>query len=394
MRFIFTIAFVLIIAVIAGLFIYQDPGYMFISYKTWGVEMPLWLAVVLAFLSFIILLLLFKIIGFLIHLPQKVSNWRARKGWNYTKINSNLSLLAICDEDWSSVKKHADKAIKLHDQFLMNYILAGLASYQQKDDEGLNHYFHLAQKNIPDAQVFISLIRAWVQWQNGHLEVAKNILLELYSHFSSKKLVVRWLYQVCLESQDWHHLEKILPAIEDTHVLDKEKLHELEGAIYLHRLHNLSLQEHSDLNEFWSTVPRYLKKESKFVAQYIESLIQHGQNDLAWKLLVNQLKVDWNDHLVALISQIHLSDTSSQLSIAEKWLHQHADDPNLLLQLGKLCMRLSLWGKARDYFEKAIKIKPIAEHYMALAKLHESLHETEQALNCYRLAFQTIGENT
>ncbi len=388
MRFIVSIAFVLIIAVTAGLFVYQDPGYVFISYKTWGIEMPLWLAVVLGFFTFVILFILIKLLNLLLSIPTRMSHWRTKKDWYHAKTNSNLSLLAICNEDWHLVQKYANKAIKSHDQFLMNYVLACFGAFQRKDEEQLSQFLHLAQKNIPDARVFVSLMRAFIQWREGHIEIAKNILLETYSHFSSKKLVVRWLYQVSLILNDWHTLEKILPTIEDMHVLDKENLRVLQTGVYVHRLENLIEQPQSNLDEFWKTVPRALKKENRLVIRYIQALNQHQQHELAWELLAHQLKSNWNSDVIALISQINLSDSSYQLTIAEKWLRTHENDALLLYQLGKLCMRLNLWGKARDYFEKAIKINPSIESYLALAQLHESLHETEKALTCYRLALE------
>ena len=61
-RFIFLVL-ILMVSVLVGLKIAEDPGYAIFAYKHWTMEMPLWFAVV----SVILGLLLFYFIFFSIH---------------------------------------------------------------------------------------------------------------------------------------------------------------------------------------------------------------------------------------------------------------------------------------------------------------------------------------
>ena len=49
-------------------------------------------------------------------------------------------------------------------------------------------------------------------------------------------------------------------------------------------------------------------------------------------------------------------------------------------------MREKLWGKARNYFETCLSIKPSALVYVELGKLAEKLNNKEEALHYYRKA--------
>ncbi|HWU83681.1 MAG TPA: heme biosynthesis protein HemY, partial [Methylophilaceae bacterium] len=60
----------------------------------------------------------------------------------------------------------------------------------------------------------------------------------------------------------------------------------------------------------------------------------------------------------------------------------------LLLSLGKMCIRLSLWGKAQSYLEASISVKPTATAHLMLARMLESRGEADSASRHYRLSVQ------
>jgi len=78
----------------------------------------------------------------------------------------------------------------------------------------------------------------------------------------------------------------------------------------------------------------------------------------------------------------------------ESWLNDHKNNPYLLLALGKACQNMSLWGKARNYFEASISLHALPETHLRLARLlEENMDAHEDAANCYRQGLNLLVGN-
>jgi HemY protein len=89
--------------------------------------------------------------------------------------------------------------------------------------------------------------------------------------------------------------------------------------------------------------------------------------------------------MVLMYAQLNTSNPQQQLETAETWLHGHNRSAALLLCLGKLCIKSKLWGKARNYLESSLGIKPIIETYLQLALLlQDKMDDHEQAQSYYK----------
>ncbi len=92
----------------------------------------------------------------------------------------------------------------------------------------------------------------------------------------------------------------------------------------------------------------------------------------------------WDSQLAAIYAECKTESTLAQIERAERWLRQHARDPELLSTLGKLCMRQALWGKAQSYLEASVALQPSLDAHMTLARLMEKLGRTEEAIRHMR----------
>ncbi|TAM23620.1 MAG: tetratricopeptide repeat protein, partial [Rhodanobacter sp.] len=62
----------------------------------------------------------------------------------------------------------------------------------------------------------------------------------------------------------------------------------------------------------------------------------------------------------------------------------------LLLALGRMCVRLKLWGKARQYLERSIALAPSAGAWEALGDACADQGDATQAQRCYRNALAAV----
>ena len=101
-------------------------------------------------------------------------------------------------------------------------------------------------------------------------------------------------------------------------------------------------------------------------------------------LLIKGLKQTWHPLLVVQFGELESASPEKQLMVAEKWLAQHSEDPDLLLALGQICQRLQFWGKAKDYLVAAVKLRPSVQGSIYLATVLEKIGDSKASAEAYR----------
>lgn len=282
----FIFLLVLALSVWVGVKITADPGYILITWHQLALEMPLWLAILILVITFILIYYVIRLFKFLLILPKK---WR-----------QNL------------YKKRLQKTTALDNQHLFSAI------YQKP--------------------------------------------------------------------QNWHHILEILPQLQNKTWIAKEQIQQVQQETYAHLLSEEKYTyDLSTLENLWNNLPSKLKKNPLLLKYYVEGLIRHHEDAKVESLIVKQLKKQWFGPLVTTYSLVKSENPARQLTIAEKWLKKHPDDPYLLLCLGRFCRQRKLWGKARDYLEKSlIYDSSNLETYLELGELSEDLEEPMQALTWFK----------
>jgi HemY protein len=118
-----------------------------------------------------------------------------------------------------------------------------------------------------------------------------------------------------------------------------------------------------------------------------------GETALARELIERSLGAEWNAPLVTLYGDIETldahkrqSEARARIERAERWLLEHAEDPQLLSALGRLCMAAELWGKAQNYIEASLAFAPSRAAHLALARLAEREGRAAEAQKHFRKA--------
>ena len=150
-----------------------------------------------------------------------------------------------------------------------------------------------------------------------------------------------------------------------------------------------------ELRKFWKKRSKNFVDDIDVVTEYLNVLEHVGAVVEAVSVVEGSLERQWNDVLVrryALLSlPLDSSNAAKQLQRAEFWLVTRPQDAVLLLTLGRLSLRNQLWGKARDYFERSLKLAPDAEVFAELARLLQNLHEPERNAHYLRPHTGTMG---
>lgn len=146
------------------------------------------------------------------------------------------------------------------------------------------------------------------------------------------------------------------------------------------------------LNRAWQQLTSAQRQEPQLVLAYAEQLRQLGAGAEAEEALRTAIKRKYESHLARLYGLVRGSDPSRQLQTAEHWLKEHADDPGLLLTLGRLCLQNSLWGKARDYLESSLRLQRNPETCAELARLLAQLGDTDRSNQLFQEGLGMLDE--
>lgn len=222
------------------------------------------------------------------------------------------------------------------------------------------------------------LPRRWRAWFTRRYD---RIARELMEH--------NLLARAHVDMEEWDRLVALLPTLRKRKALNPEQLAALE--LQAHQGILKKMRQHASLPELemtWWRLPRVVRNHPDLIVCYAHALLEKKADETAEKLVRKALEKNWHNELVRCYGLIASHKADRQLETAEAWLPQHKDDAVLLLTLGRLAARNSLWGKARNYWQASIALQPLPETYLELAKLVEQLGDAQAAKDYYRAGLE------
>lgn len=376
-------------AVWAGVQIAQDPGYMLLAYHQWTLETPLWFGIILWFVLLAGVFILTQVWRGVGSLGAK---WHASRAKKRLTRSNNLTIRAVLETlegYFDSAEKHFDKAYHSAELPLVNLLGAAFCAERNMRLAERDKYLNKALETSPEAETAIKLLKIqWLteasKWTEAAYELERLLTDDPYQ--KQALLLAQTLYQ---RLGWWSKYLKITATLRKRKLIDQTTLENSQIRAYSALLHeNASKLDIKNLHNQWLTVPTHYQQAPALVLIYSKALIQAEQSHTAAELISDTLKKHWDDDLVYWYGQAVADNSEQQLKQAEKWLTQHENDPQLLLTLGRLCIRSNLWGKARSYIEASTHIRPSPEAYQALAELAQSHGELEKAAQLYQKGLQ------
>jgi HemY protein len=150
-----------------------------------------------------------------------------------------------------------------------------------------------------------------------------------------------------------------------------------------------SLQSAADgaaLNTLWSQLPKTQRRIPAAIDAYARRAASFGLILPAMDEVESALRREWSSSLAATYGSLGGDDLEGRLRRAEAWLDAHPNDAGLLLTLGRMCVRLRLWGKAHQYLERAQALQPTSAGWEALGDTYAGQDDVALAQRCYRNA--------
>jgi HemY protein len=347
-----------------------------------------------AFLFLLVVKSIQGIIAFFIYLDNK------RKQHFREKARHSLSqgLINYAEGKFKKSEKVLLQYIKYSEDPFMVYLTAARVAQKLDAHDRRDEYLRLAHKNMPNADLAVSLTKAELQLAHNQNEQALATLTKLNEKSANHSYVLTLLANTYKYLQDWDNLKKLLPQLKKHGNMSEESLLSFEINVCNGQLTNLAKACKTNnsgaepLVQLWKETSQHLKQLPDVTEHYTKQLVYLGATAEAENELRLYLDKHWHESSIILYSELNLAVDNKHLEMVENWLKDHQHNAYLLLALGKMCISLTLWGKARSYLEASVSIQAMPENYLILARLlEENMDDPVAAQEYYRQGLHLLA---
>ena len=371
------------------LFVQKDPGFVLVKYGDFSVETSLAFGIIAVAIAVLLIHFIFRVLMAIWNLPGAVK--RQSKGRRFDKSRKllNQGLIDLAEGRFDQAESNLVKLVEYSESPLLHYLAAARAAQLQGKHDERDSYLKAAHEARPEAEMAIGVTQAELQLAHQQLEQSLATLTHLRGIAPRHNHVLRLLARVYFELEDWQSLVELLPDIRKKKLLKESILKNMEGKSYRGFLAAAKGNQQA-LEKAWAKIPKAAQTDADLILYYIKLSNRASSNSSSVEqLIIKSLDQKWDNQLVEAYGLFKAIDPNEQLRRTEKWLGDYAKNENLLLALGRICIRARLWGKAQSYLEASIGVKAMAASCLVLAKLlGDQLQENDKASQYYKKGLQ------
>lgn len=399
-KIVFLIILVIIVGGVLLWLLEEHQGTVLISTEHYVVQFSLWMAVIGALALILLVRLCYGLLRAIVAPGWHLLSSRQQRRDKRLRAQNNRGLLAFAEGRWDSAKRDLLKTADKLDPSTaaISYLAAANAAAEKGGVEEALVTLEKAEEVSPENALAIGLTRARLCMEGGRHEQALVQLQGLQVKYAHQPQVLSLLAQSYQAIGNWDQLEKLLPDLQRSKVLDKDTAFGLQVLVRASQLRRLIKSKVSNaeklelLRQLWSRTPKSVKVVPEVLGQYVRALQKVGELDAAEAVLRRAISKNWHDGLALQYGQLAGGDPMRQLVAAERWLRDRTDNADLLLTLGRICKRNKLWGKGRDYLEASLNLKNRPETCAELAIVMARLGEEQKSQQFFeRGLLESVG---
>ncbi|MEQ1560951.1 MAG: heme biosynthesis HemY N-terminal domain-containing protein [Methyloglobulus sp.] len=364
---------------------FENPGYVLIGIGGWSMETSLIVFLVGLIVTFYVLYLFFRFLGWFVRLPSQVKNRSRSIKFNRSQDALIAGLVGSAEGNWEQAEKVLIKHASHSGAPLIHYLTAAKAAQSRGAYDKRDEYLKKAAAQAPGSDVAIGLTQADLHFSANQFEQALETLTKLHSMDATHAGVLKLMHQTYQRLGDWQGLRKLLPSLNKNKILLEAEIKKSEIDAFGGLLKQTIKQGNTDeMRLLWTEIPNHIKKNPAVAAIYFAAMINVGLGAEIESELVDVLTINWDETLLLLFGSLQSGDVFKQLEVAESLLPHHKNDGVLLTILGKLSFKCQNYEKAEDYLAKSLAIDPNVQAYRLLGDLYSVQGEEHKANSSYK----------
>jgi HemY protein len=356
----------------------EDPGYVLLRLRGWRIETTLVAAVLILLLAWALLTAAWRLLRW----PFGAFSRRHRR---LSQQRMGDGLIALIEGRHGDAERDLNRASRL-DSLRGPALLAAAEAASRRGEHGRAlEALNQASQSAPQAA---RVLRARVLRREGKPAEALALLIPEADKGTLTPGGWRELALAALAHGDIRRARQALDPLQKSGALGSRAYATLEAQVLTATLH--AAPDGASLNTLWSQLPKAQRRVPAVIDAYARRAAGFGLTLPAMDEVESALRREWSPLLIETYGTLAGDDVEARLRRAEGWLDAHPNDANLLLTLGRMCVRLKLWGKARQHLERSLALTPSVAAWEALGDSFAGSGNAEQAQRCYRNALALI----
>lgn len=381
-RWIVGLILVAVLAAFAWHWVADDPGYVMVHMRGTTLQMTVVTAVVL-------LLVAWAAIAFLVALIRWPFGAMNRRHRHLSRRRLADGLVALIEGRHGEAERDLNRAARYPSVRGPALLAAAEAAERHGESARAIETLDMAAQETPRAA---RVLRARLMRRTGR--AAEGAALLAPEANSGALTPAGWVEfaEASLASGDARNAMRALEPLRKSGELGAPAFNELESRVVAAAI--VAQPDGASLTGFWSQLPKGQRRLPTAIDAYARQAMRYGQTMAAMDEIESALRREWSPGLVATYGGMGSEDLEQRVRRAEAWIDTHPNDPVLLTTVGRMCVRMQLWGKAKPYLERALAIAPSAAAWEALGDVYQGEQQPELAQRCYRNAFALMrGES-
>ena len=367
-------------------------GYVVLVYPPWRVEISLLLAVLALAAVFGVAYLATRLIGHTLALPAQVRAYRERRKREQAQSALAAALQYYFEGRFARAEKEAGLAWEAGAAPGIAALIAARAAHQMRELERRDQWLERAESAGESLRAARLLTQAELALEERDFAGARDALTSMHGTGPRHIATARMQLRAERGAQNWEEVLRLASLLAKRGALPPAIAEEHRVQAHI----ELLARESGDRGSLEARLRRMASSDlalPRVAAAAARRASALGEAALARDLIERGLGAEWNAALVALYGEIERLDAlkrrdeaRARIERGERWLREHAEDPQLLATLGRLCVAAELWGKAQNYLEASLSFGPSRAAHLELARLAERDGRAAEAQKHFRSA--------
>ncbi|MCX8086878.1 MAG: heme biosynthesis protein HemY [Rhodocyclaceae bacterium] len=364
-----------------------SDGYVLMVVPPWRIELSFNLYVLAQALALLLAYLILRGIALTLDMPRVVAAYRARRARERDEHHAHAALKHFWEGRYAQALKSAARvsATPQGAPAAIAALVALKAAHALRDERRIAEWQARCDGLEASWQSARLLAELRIALDGRDFAGARAVLERLSPRVRRQVSVQRLALRLAQGEGDWAELLRLARLLEKHHALTPEQARPLRLAAQRGLIETLK-DDPAQLIRHWRGMAKDERLDAGLARQAAHALAAAGACAECAELVEEFLDEAWEPALLADYAACPGGDVLGRIAHGEKWLAAHPQDADLLLALGRLCVKHELWGKAQSYLEAALAVAESCEAHLELARLFDRLARPEEANRHYRAA--------
>ncbi|WP_037035459.1 protoheme IX biogenesis protein HemY [Rahnella sp. WP5] len=382
---VFVLFLIVFAGIIVGPILAGHQGYVLIQTDNYNIETSVTGLVIMLIVLIVVLFLIEWILRRVLRTGARTRGWFAGRKSSKARKQTHAAMLKLAEGDHRQMEKLLARNADHAEQPVVNYLLAAEAAQQRGDDIRTNQYLERAAEIADIDQMPVDITRVRIQLARGEVHAARHGVDRLLGQSPRHPEVLRLAEQAYLLTGAYGSLLEILPSMAKADIHTDDEIRMLQEQAYIGMMNQLMAEEGSEgLKRWWKDQSRKTRHEVALQVAMATHLIECNDQDLAQEVILDGLKRQYDDRLVALMPKLRSGNPEQLEKTLRQLIKQNGTTPLLSSTLGQLLMKHGEWQQASEAFREALKQRPDAYDYAWLADALDKLHKPAEAAEMRR----------